>query len=138
MSTIIDKTMTVVQQTSDFLKETGTNEIAKTAAKGFFSWLGDLFTKNSAKEKLKLVEENSTNQEAIVGLKANLEFILENNEDLQKQLEEKVTQIDLLLKQQIPQNINKNTTTIGDNSSNNTIIQGINSGNDTNITIGKQ
>jgi hypothetical protein len=52
MSALIDNTMSVVQQTSDFLKQTGTDEIAKNAAKGFFSWLGNIFTKNSAKEKL--------------------------------------------------------------------------------------
>jgi len=138
MSELIDNTMNVIKQTSDFLKQTGTEEIAKNTAKGFFSWLGNIFTKNSAKEKLKLIEENSANQEAIAGLKANLEFILEDNSDLQKQLAEKVKELDLLLKNQATQMTSKNTSTIGNNSNNNNVVQGINSGHDTTLTFGKQ
>ena len=78
---------------------TGTEDIVKTASSGFITWLGNLFTKKSAKEKVRLIAENKQNQETIAGLKANLEFILEDNEELQNELSEKVKSLDLLLKQ---------------------------------------
>lgn len=110
MSTIIDQTVALVQQSSELLKQTGTEEVVKTAAKGFFGWLGSIFTKNSAKEKLKLIEENKANQDTIAGLKANLEFIIEDNDELKSQLEEKVKALDLLLKQSGITTITKTNT----------------------------
>ena len=57
------------------------------------------FYKASVKEKLELVEQNKHNDKIIAVLMANLEFILEGNEDLQNQLTEKLKELDLLMKQ---------------------------------------
>lgn len=137
MNELIDQTISIVQKSSELLKQTGTDELVKTAAKGFFGWLANIFTKNSAKEKLKLIEDNKANQDTISGLKANLEFVLEDNQELQKQLENKVKELATFYKNQLPQiNISSNSA-IGNNSSNNIIIQGISSGNNTNLNITK-
>lgn len=93
MNDLIEQTVALVQKSSELINQTGTNEIVKTAAKGFFNWLGNIFSKNSAKEKLKLIEENKANQETIAGLKANLECILESNDELCKQLENKKNEL---------------------------------------------
>lgn len=139
MTNLIENTIDLVQKSSELLTQTGTNEIVKSASKGFFNWLSGIFTKNSAKEKLKLIEENNANQDTIAGLKANLEFILEDNEQLSKQLEQKLQELEKVYKTQLPTNSKTNNTSkIGENSNNNIVIQNINSGKDSNITINKQ
>ncbi len=135
MSELIDQTMTLVQKSSELLNQTGTEEVVKTAAKGFFSWLSNIFTKNSAKDKLRLIEENKANQDTIVGLKANLEFLLDDNNDLQKKLQEKVQELYNLFKDRKIEGITNNSASIGNHSNDNIIIQGIHSGNKTNFNI---
>jgi hypothetical protein len=132
MSDLINQTVSLVQKSSELIQQTGTEEIVKTAAKGFFAWLGGIFTKKSAKEKLTLIEESKANAETIAGLKANLEFILEDNEELRNQLEEKVKALDLLLKE--TGNTNNTKTNTMNVTGNNNISSIDNTGN---ITINK-
>ena len=92
-----------IEQTGDILEnsqELLENPEVKGAISGFFKWIGSKIfaNKKSAKEKLALIEQQKADSNTISGLKANLEFVLEDNEELQKELKEKVHEIDLLLK----------------------------------------
>jgi len=97
------------------------NPAISGAVTGMFGWLKGILGKKSAKEKLALIEQNKHSEKTISDLKANLEFILEDNEVLQIQLAEKVKEIELLMEksgfQKIinKKNIMKDT---GDNSQN--------------------
>jgi len=95
MSNIINQTGAVLEKSAELLKNPALGE----AVTGLFSWLGNIFIKPSVKEKLELVEQNKHNDKIIAVLMANLEFILEGNEDLQNQLTEKLKELDLLMKQ---------------------------------------
>ena len=53
-------------------------------------WLKITLVKKTAQDKLKLIEQNKHNNETIISLQASLEFILEDNEKLRKQLKEKI------------------------------------------------
>jgi len=134
--------MELVTQASAILKqgaELMKNPAIGGAVTGMFGWLKGILGKKSAKEKLELIEQNKHNEGTIAGLEANLEFILEDNEDLQKQLAEKVKEVDTLMqKEGMKSIIITSTATIGDNSNDNTQVQGkfdINSGGG-NIKIG--
>ncbi len=92
---------------------------------GLFGWLKGILGKKSAKEKLELIEQNKHTEGTIAGLEANLEFILEDNEDLQKQLAEKLKEVELLMKQEGIDNSIKISTINISNSTNTKIAQGI-------------
>lgn len=68
--------------------------------------------KKSTQEKLALIEQQKADAATIEGLKSNLEFVLEDNEELQKELAEKVKELDSVLKK-VGVNITKtNTATV--------------------------
>jgi len=99
------------------------------AIDGLFGWLGGIFTHKSAKENLnKLTEQKKYDQETISALKANLGMYLEDNDVLQKQLAEKVKEIDLLAKQAGVQNVTK-TNTMNITGDRNIGLQDISGGN---------
>lgn len=97
MSDIMQQTGEILDKSQELLKE----PMVKGAISGFLKWIGDKIfaNKKSVKEKLALIEQQKADTNTISGLKANLEFVLEDNEELRKELEEKVKAIDLLLKQ---------------------------------------
>ncbi len=103
--------MELVNQTTEILKQ-GTelmkNPTISGAITGLFGWLKGILGKKSAKEKLELIEQNKHNEGTIAGLEANLEFILEDNKDLQTQLAEKVKEVELLMDKAGVQAITKN------------------------------
>ncbi len=127
--------MELVNQASGILlkgAELMKNPAISGAVTGMFSWLKGVLGKKSAQEKLSLIEQNKHDESTIAGLKANLEFILEDNEDLQKQLAEKIEEVDTLMqKEGMESIIITSTSTVGDNSDGNVSIQG-----ETNINSG--
>ncbi|RLD74897.1 MAG: hypothetical protein DRJ10_16270 [Bacteroidetes bacterium] len=64
------------------------------------SWVGGILGKPSAQEKLKQIEEDNYTEETVAGFEANLEFILEDNEKLQRELSEKIAELEKLMKQE--------------------------------------
>jgi len=106
------------------------NPAINGAVTGMFGWLKGVLGKKSAKEKLELIEQNKHSEETIAGLKANLEFILEDNEDLQKQLAEKLKEVELLMKKEgVDNSVTTNTANVT-NSTNTKFAQGVSVGGD--------
>ncbi|MBN2894149.1 MAG: hypothetical protein JXL97_19920 [Bacteroidales bacterium] len=118
---LINQTTAVLSQGAELMK----NPAISGAVSGIFGWLKGVLGKKSATEKLELIEQNKHNEETIAGLKANLEFILEDNEVLQKQLSEKLKEIELLMKKEGVDNSVKTNTINVNNSTNTKIAQGI-------------
>ena len=87
------------------------------AVTGLFSWLGNVFTKEPAKKRLNLFQQNKQSEETITELKSNLKYEIEGNEDLQKQLAEKLNEIEKLMKDNNVQSTVSNKISIkGDNN----------------------
>ncbi len=103
---LVNQTTEILKQGSELMK----NPVISSAIREIFEWLKGILGKKSAKEKLELIEQNKYNEETIIGLKANLEFILEDNEDLQKQLSEKLKKVELLMEKTDVQKIIKTNT----------------------------
>lgn len=111
----------VLKQAAELLK----NPAVNGAVKSFTGWVGNLLGKNSAKEKLKLVEENKHTEDTITSLQSNLDFMLEDNEELQKKLADKIKELEVVMDKEGIQSVTITTTnTIGDNSNENITIQG--------------
>ena len=126
---LVTQASTILSQGAELMK----NPAISGAVGGMFGWLKEILGKKSAKEKLELIEQNKHNDGTIAGLEANLEFILEDNEDLQKQLAEKIKEVESLMEKAGVQSITKTNTmtTTGDG---NISLQDLNGGN---ITINK-
>ena len=122
MTELIEQTVNIFAQSQELLKRPE----VKGVVSGFLSWIGSKIfaNKKATKEKLALIEQQKAEAETIAGLKSNLEFVLEGNDELQKQLEEKVKEVDLLLKQAGVQITKTNTINITGN--NNKTYQDIN------------
>ena len=122
MNELIQQTGYILAQSQELLKQP---EI-KGVISSFLSWIGSKIfaNKKSSKEKLALIEQQKADAETIAALKANLEFVLEDNEDLQKELSEKVKEIELLLKQR-DLKINK-TSTVNISGDGNKVYQDVN------------
>jgi hypothetical protein len=73
----------------------------KETVTGFLGWMGKkIFSKSkAAQERLILIEQQQADAETIAKLMGNLETLLEDNEELQKELNEKVAAVQSELKQ---------------------------------------
>lgn len=122
MNELIQQTGNILAQSQELLKQPE----VKGAVTGFLSWIGSkLFAnKKATQEKLALIEQQKADAETIAGLKSNLEFVLDGNDELQKELAEKVKEVDLLLKQAGVQTTKTNSINITGNS--NKVYQDIN------------
>jgi hypothetical protein len=91
------------------------NETVGNAVKGVMNWIGGVLGKPSATEKLHQIEQNQQVEESVNSIKANLEFVLEGNQDLQNQLAAKLEEIQALMKKENVQMPKTNTMTITGN-----------------------
>lgn len=110
------------------------NPAVAETVNGVMSWIGNaLGGKKSVQEKLEKVESGNFNDEDIIVLKAKLESILEDNEELQRQLSAKLNEVETIAKREnVPMPGKTNTMNVTGNS--NISLQDINSGG--NISIG--
>ena len=108
MNELVTQTGAILVQAAELLKIPAIGG----AVTGLFGWLGNVFTKKSAKEKLAMIEQNQHSEDTITGLKANLESVLDDNEELQKELAEKLMKIEKLMKENGIKNITKTNTVI--------------------------
>ncbi len=124
MTELINQAVGILSKGAVLLK----NPAISGAVSGMFGWMKDVLGKKSAKEKLELIEQNKHSDDTINTLKANLEFMLEDNDELQKQLADKVGEVTKLAEKEGIKNVTKyNTMTVtGDG---NTTLQDINGGN---------
>ncbi|GEM_PF-1748753 len=130
MNGLIQQVGDILAQSQELLKQPG----IKDAVSGFLSWIGSkIFANKKAKqERLALIECQKADEQTISDLKSDIRSLVEDNEELQKELAEKVKDLDLILKQagvqitktnnmNINGNINRvyqdiNNSTITDNS----------------------
>ena len=103
MSELINQTGAILEKGAELMK----NPAIGGAVTGLFGWLKEILNKKAFKEKLELVETNKHNQDTIAGLKANLEFILEDNDEMRDLLAEKVKEIEILSKKSGIENVTK-------------------------------
>lgn len=94
MNEVISQTLNILTNASEILKSPAVSGVFT----GFVGWLGSKLQKKSAIEKLEKIQDNDYGDEEISGLKATLEFILEDNDDLIKTLSEKVESIEKSIK----------------------------------------
>ena len=130
MEELISQASQLIQQSSDLMS----HPVVGLAAKEFVGWLGGKFGKTSAKEKLKKIEDDDYDEKTVAGFEANLEFILEDNEQLQKELAEKIQQLEqLMAKEGI--NITTKTNTMNVTGDHNISIQDVDSKGNINISM---
>ncbi len=86
------------------------NEKVGNAVKGVMNWIGGVLGKPSANEKLQQIEQNSNVEDNVNSIKANLEFMLEDNQALQAQLAEKLEALQGIMQQEGVQMITKTNT----------------------------
>lgn len=92
------------------------NETVGGAVKAVTGWIGNLLGKPSAKEKLDQIEQNQNIEANVNSIKANLEFVLEGNEQLQKELAAKIAELqDIMKKEGVPMPSKTNTMNITGN-----------------------
>ena len=120
MNDLVTQTGDILGRATELLKI----PVIGSAVTGLFTWLGNAFTKKSAKEKLALIEQNQHSEDTIIGLKANLETVLEDNDVLQNELAEKLNEIEKLMKENGVQSPVSNPISITGN--NNKAYQNIN------------
>jgi len=125
MTDLIQQTGNILAQSQELLKEP---EVTGAISE-FLHWIGKKIfgNKKATQEKLALIEQHKADKETIASLKSNLEFVLEGNEELQKKLEEKVKEVDLLLKKSGEQITKTNTVTITGDGNN--VIHDVNNSN---------
>ncbi|MBE0639419.1 MAG: hypothetical protein IH598_12960 [Bacteroidales bacterium] len=133
MNELIQQTGAILTQAQELLKMPGVKETVT----GFLGWMGKkIFSKSkTAQERLILIEQRQADAQTIATLMGNLESALENNEELQKELNEKVAAVQSELKQAGVVITKTNTGTVTGND--NQFFQDI-TGNVTTTKIGRQ
>jgi len=133
MNELIQQTGNILTQAQELLKVPGVKETVT----GFLGWMGKkIFSKSkTAQERLILIEKQQADAQTIATLMGNLEAALENNEELQQELNEKVASVQSELKQAGVVITKTNTGTVTGND--NQFFQDI-TGNVTTTKIGRQ
>ncbi|MCD4725369.1 MAG: hypothetical protein K8R63_11060 [Bacteroidales bacterium] len=110
------------------------NPNIKPVINGLSDWIGNIFSKHFVKDKLKQVKENRFDDETISELKVLLKHRLEDEEELLKQLEEKISEvIGKVNEEGLQDQVERNIVTItGDK---NVVLTGFDTSGDININI---
>jgi hypothetical protein len=130
MMELITLTGVILSQANKLME----NPAVGKAVDGVVNWIGNMLGKKSATDKLEQIQQDDHTEEAVNSIKANLEFMLEDNKELQAQLAEKVAEVQQVMQREGMQLITKtNTMTVTGDS--NVSMQDINS--QGNISIGR-
>ncbi|NCA84225.1 MAG: hypothetical protein EOM83_01480 [Clostridia bacterium] len=131
MMELITLTGVILSQANKLME----NPAVGKAVDGVVNWIGNILGKKSATDKLEQIQQQDNHtEEAVNSIKANLEFMLEDNKELQAQLAEKVAEVQQVMQREGMQLITKtNTMTVTGDS--NVSMQDINS--QGNISIGR-
>ncbi len=123
MNELIKQTGAVLEQSQTLLSFSD----FKGKVMEFLSWIEKVLeNKKSVREKLALLEQQQADSLTIEGIKANLEYVLEDKQELQKELAEKLKEIEDLAESAGITIQGNNTIKITGNSK--TIIQDVNGG----------
>ncbi len=129
LNELIDQTGNILERAKDLMQNPSISGVLGSA----MSWLGDTLGKKSAVEKLTAVKKGEADKKTIPSLKSNLEFVLEDDENLQKQLAEKLKEIHEKMEQEgIPVVTKTNTMNISGDG--NIGIQDFNASGNVNIS----
>ncbi len=111
------------------------NEAVAETVNGVFDWIGNaLGAKKSVEEKLDRMKSDDFSEEDVNSIKSNLEFVLEDNEQLQQQLDGKLKEVQKVAAKEGVSIVTK-TNTMNVTGNNNISIQDVSSGGD--FTIGR-
>jgi hypothetical protein len=90
MTELISQAGNILQQSAQLMKIPAVSG----AVTGLFGWLKNAFKNNKrAKERLELIEKAEANEETIKQLQTNIDDLLYDNEEYQKQLVELVEEV---------------------------------------------
>ena len=130
MMELITLTGVILNQSAKLLE----NPAVGDAFKGVVNWIGGVLgNKPSAQEKLEKIERAEHTEETVKSIESKLEFVLEDNEELQKQLAAKIEELQQVAqKEGVPMVTKTNTMTVTGNE--NISFQDVNSGGNINIT----
>ena len=104
------------------------NEAVAETVNGVIDWIGAaLGGKKSVQEKLDKIDRNEFTEEDANNIKAKLEMVLEDNEELQQELEAKVKEVEKVAAREGVTIVTK-TNTMNVSGNNNISLQDINSG----------
>ncbi len=132
MDPILTQTVEILKQSAELMKVPAVS----SAMTGLIKWLKNLFKNNKrAQERLEMIEKLQANEETIKQLQINLDDLLYENQELKKQLEEKIKEIQEKISAS-GININK-TNTINITGDGNIAIPDVNNSN-INININKK
>lgn len=114
------------------------NKTVKESVKSVVGWMKGLFKNNKrAKERLELIEQGKANEEAIKGIQSSLDDALYGNEELIKEFETKIKEMEEKMKEAgITTNINK-TNTMNITGNNNVGLNDISGNSNINLNINK-
>lgn len=91
MSALLTQTGMILKNSAELLN----SPIVVPAVKGLFGFLKKVFTNNKrAKQRLEMIEKMEANEETINSLKTNLEDAMYENDELKKELEKIVKDVD--------------------------------------------
>lgn len=111
------------------------NEAVAETVNGVFNWIGNaLGGKKSVEEKLDKMKSGDFSEDDVNSIKANLEFQLEDNEELQQELSGKLEEVKQVAAREGVTIVTK-TNTMNVTGDGNISLQDINSGG--NISIGR-
>mgnify|MGYP001031530899 CR=1 FL=1 len=111
------------------------NEAVAETVNGVFNWIGNaLGGKQSVVETLEKAENGEVSDDDLNSIKSKLEFVLEDNEELQKQLAAKLEDVQKVADREGVTMVTK-TNTMNVTGNNNISLQDIDS--DGNISIGR-
>ena len=128
MLELIAITGTILSQTKKLME----NPAVGDAVKGMINWVGGVLGKDSARKKLHEIETNQHDEETIKSIESNLEYVLEGNEALQKQLAAKIEELQQIAAREGVQMITK-TNTIHITGDHNKAFQDVKVGGDFNF-----
>ncbi len=114
MLELIAITGTILSQTKKLME----NPAVGDAVKGVINWVGGVLGKDSARKKLQEIEADQHDEGTIKSIESNLEYVLEGNEALQKELAAKIEELQqIAAREGVPMVTKTNTITItGDGS----------------------
>jgi len=114
MTELMQQTGDILAQSQQLLKQPA----VKGAVTGFLSWINTkVFANKKAKQdRLALIEKQEANEQTVIDLTSDIRSLVEDNDELQKELAEKVKEVDLLLKQAGMQITKTNTINVTGNS----------------------
>jgi hypothetical protein len=125
---IIEDAGKILNGASELMK----NPVVGATVSGMFGWLKSKL-KGKSQERLEKIENNEHDERVIMAIEAQLEVILEDNEALMAEFEEKIEEVKKAIKSE-GNNIGGDQNTIQVNGDGNIVLQSLGGARDINIS----